>query len=171
MARGLSASELAEIYELYAPTVFGRARTLLGRDSDAWDAVQEVFCRLLESAGAFRAEARPMTYIYRVTTHVSLNLLRSRALRDVTTREPEPSEEQEGASPGEVEARNLLRALARDLDERALQIATLHFMDGLTQEEIVEVVGLSRKTVGKELEKVRVRARQLTLEPGWGASS
>lgn len=114
MARGLSASELEEIYELYAPTVHRRARAVLGRDSDAWDAVQEVFCRLLASGGAFRAEARPMTYIYRVTTHVSLNLLRSRALRDVAAWELAPDEE-EGAAPGEVEARNLLRALAVEL--------------------------------------------------------
>ncbi|MFP2912589.1 sigma-70 family RNA polymerase sigma factor [Pyxidicoccus sp. 3LFB2] len=170
MARGLRASELTALYELYAPTVYRRARTLLGRDSDAWDAVQEVFCRLLESGAAFRAEARPMTYIYRVTTNVSLNLLRSRALRDVAASEPASSEEAASA-PGEVEARNLLRALARELDERALQIATLHFMDSLTQEEIVEVVGLSRKTVGRVLEQVRARARELAHEPQRGASS
>ncbi|MCP3137460.1 RNA polymerase sigma factor [Pyxidicoccus xibeiensis] len=169
MARGLSASELTDIYEFYAPTVYRRARALLGRDSDAWDAVQEVFCRLLESGGAFRAEARPMTYIYRVTTNVSLNLLRSRALRDVAAEESPPEDARE--MPEEVEARNLLRALSRELDERALQIATLHFMDSLTQEEIVEVVGLSRKTVGRELEKVRARARELALEPRQGAHS
>ncbi len=169
MARGLSASELTAIYELYAPTVHRRARALLGRDSDAWDAVQEVFCRLLASGAAFRAEARPMTYIYRVTTNVSLNLLRSRALRDVATEALPP--EEAGAEPEEVEARNLLRVLARELDERALQIATLHFMDSLTQEEIVEVVGLSRKTVGKVLEQVRTRARELALEPQRGAPS
>ncbi|QSQ25211.1 sigma-70 family RNA polymerase sigma factor [Pyxidicoccus parkwayensis] len=170
MARGLSASELKAIYEIYAPTVHRRARTLLGRDSDAWDAVQEVFCRLMESGAAFRAEARPMTYIYRVTTNVSLNLLRSRALRDVAAGEAPPPDEA-AAEPGEVEARNLLRALARELDERALQIATLHFMDFLTQEEIVEVVGLSRKTVGKVLEQVRTRARELAVEPKHGVVS
>ncbi|MCY1023425.1 sigma-70 family RNA polymerase sigma factor [Pyxidicoccus sp. MSG2] len=170
MARGLSASELKAIYEIYASTVHRRARALLGRDSDAWDAVQEVFCRLLESGAAFRAEARPMTYIYRVTTNVSLNLLRSRALRDVVVGGALPWDEV-GAEPGEVEARNLLRALSRELDARALQIATLHFMDSLTQEEIVEVVGLSRKTVGKVLEQVRARARELAVEPQRGAVS
>ncbi|NVJ08080.1 sigma-70 family RNA polymerase sigma factor [Myxococcus sp. AM001] len=164
MARGLGASELADLYEKYAPTVHGRARTLLGRDSDAWDAVQEVFCRLLQAGGAFRAEARPMTYIFRVTTHVCLNMLRSRALKDVPVQAPTEAEAA-GEDPQEVEARNLLRVLARELDDRALQIATLHFVDALTQEEIVEVVGLSRKTVGRELEKVRVRARELALEP------
>lgn len=110
-----------------------------------------------------------MTYIYRVTTNVCLNLLRSRGLRDVATSEPSPQREP-GEEPGDVEARNLLRALSRVLDERALQIATLHFMDSLTQEEIVEVVGLSRKTVGKVLEQVRTQARELAHEPQRGVA-
>ena len=34
-------------------------------------------------------------------------------------------------------------------------------MDGLTQEEIAEVIGLSRKTVGKKIEAVRQAAAAL----------
>src|SRR5688572_29220498 len=84
MPRGLGADELRGLYERYAPVIHRRALALLRRDADAWDIVQEVFERMLQSGPAFRHEARPMTYIYRVTTNLCLNALRAR-----TTREPD----------------------------------------------------------------------------------
>ena len=65
-----------------------------------------------------------------------------------------------------MEAGELIRVLVRSLDERALQIAALHFLDELTQEEISQVVGLSRKTVGRELEAIRQQAAILASERG-----
>lgn len=165
--KGLSPEELSDIYERYAPVVFRRARALLGREADAWDVVQEVFRKLLEQGGQFRGEARPMTYIYRVTTNLALNTLRARVLRESSEAAP-PPEEESTASPQEVEARSLLRTLARELDERGLRIAALHFVDGLTQDEVAEIVGLSRKTVGKELAAIRARADRLTRGPEEG---
>jgi len=158
--QGLGPAELRELYENFAPVVHRRALAILGRDADAWDAVQEVFRRVLESPGQFRKEARPMTYLYRATTNVCLNVLRGRAVRERTgDAGPEPTvEPQVDAS----EARELVSRLGRELDDAELQIAILHFLDGLTQEEISLVVGLSRKTVGRKIEAVRRAAASLT---------
>jgi RNA polymerase sigma-70 factor (ECF subfamily) len=152
MQDGLGSEELRELYRLYAPVVYRRAAALLGNSADAWDAVQEVFQRMLESSSAFRGEARPMTYVYRVATNVCLNALRSKALRSG----PEWTEGDEPAhTPAQAEARQALRALARELDERCLQVAALTFLDGLTQDEIAQVLDVSRKTVVRDLAKVR----------------
>ncbi|AKF85079.1 hypothetical protein MFUL124B02_08905 [Myxococcus fulvus 124B02] len=75
MPPGLSAREVQDLYDRYAPGMYRRAFALLQREADAWDAVQESCIRGLQSAAGFRREARPMTFIYRVTTNVSLNLL------------------------------------------------------------------------------------------------
>src|SRR6185437_11222558 len=97
--------------------------------------------------------ARPMTFVYRVATNLCLNHLRAQRVRTRADAPPEPALE-----PAQADARELLVHLLDRLDERALQIATLHFFDGLTQEEIAEVVGLSRKTIGLELQKIRALA-------------
>jgi RNA polymerase sigma-70 factor (ECF subfamily) len=157
-------SELRELYGRYAPLVYSCAHRILGREADAWDAVQEVFSRLLESNTRFRGEARPMTYLYRATTNVCLNLLRARCLREPTNAS-EPSALEPSAEPGEVEARDFIRALATQLSERACQVAILYYLDRLTQDELADVLGLSRKTIQRELDRIRACADALELTP------
>ena len=153
----LTSAEIAELYQACAPGVYRRARALLGRESDAWDVVQEVFTMLVERPGEFHREARPMTYLWRVTTNACLNQLRARGVRETKQAElANPS-----AEPLVPEARELLHKLLHQLDHELSQVVALHFIDGLTQEEIGEVVGLSRKTVGRRLAAVRERAEAL----------
>ena len=159
MSRGLEQGEIRELYERYAPVVHRRALALLGREADAWDVVHEVFEKILKTGGTFRREARPMTYVYRISTNLCLNHLRARVLREVDAGRTEGAQ-----MTGEAaDARQFLGALARTLNERELTIASLHFVDGLPQEEIVSVVNLSRKTVGKVLQAVREKAGALAL--------
>ena len=102
-----------------------------------------------------------MTYFYRVTTNVCLNLLRARGVREPGAAPPGALAEEPSQSIDEVaEAREILRRLAGTLDGRALQIASLHYLDGLTQEEIGQVLDLSRKTIGRELDAIRGAAEQ-----------
>ncbi len=160
---GLTRRELEEVYSRYSPVVFRRARVLLGRDADAWDVVQEVFERMLKSANEFRGESRPMTWVYRITTNQCLNQLRARSVREpaLAVISGEPS-----VDAAATEALDLLQKWVRNLDEREQEIATLLFVDGLTQEEAAEVLGLSRKTIGREVDELRRKAAALGALPG-----
>src|SRR3989442_5582506 len=98
---------------------------LLRRDADAWDVVQEVFAKMLEVGSTFRGEARPMTWVYRITTNLALNALRGRALR-----EPDAKAAEEPRSEGDgAEAAELIRALVARLPERACAVAAMHHLD------------------------------------------
>ena len=159
---GLSREELRTLYATYAPVVFRRARLLLGRDADAWDAVQEVFEKMLKAGDSFRGESRPMTWVYRITTNVCFNHLRSRGVREpmLTVVDSEPSVGVEA-----VESRNLLRVWLEKLDAREQEIASLLFIDGLTQDEVADVLGLSRKTINREVAQLREKAAALGAVP------
>ena len=162
-SRGLTQHEIKRLFEQFAPVVFRRARRILARDADAWDVVQEVFERMLSDPTSFRGEARPMTWVYRVTTNVSLNLLRVRRLR-----EPWLSVASEEAVTGvdDVEIRQLLSKWTARLGEREREIAALLFIDGLTQQEVADVFQLSRKTIGREVEELRAKLEALAALPG-----
>jgi RNA polymerase sigma-70 factor (ECF subfamily) len=149
----LSKHEVEELYQRYAPVVHRRALAIVGRDSDAWDVVQEVFEKMLKSSSEFRAEARPMTWVYRITTNVALNALRARAVREPDAQIAAEPEGPELAAT--VEARLTLRKAMNTLSERELQVIALTVIDGLTQDEIADVLGLSRKTINREIDAIR----------------
>lgn len=158
MAKGLGRDELQRLYNQLAPAIHRRARLLLGRDADAWDVVQEVFEKMLTMGDGFRGEAQPMTWAWRITTNLCLNHLRARKLREPTLQlvKDEPVTDQRAA-----EVRQLLHVWLAHLDEREQQIATLLYIDGLTQEEVADVLGLSRKTIGREVDDLRKKAEAL----------
>jgi RNA polymerase sigma-70 factor, ECF subfamily len=164
---GLTRDEVQRLYAQFAPVVYRRARVLLARDADAWDVVQEVFERMLTHGAAFRGESRPMTWVYRVTTNLALNHIRSRKLREplLTVVPLEPS-----TAVDHVEARQLLSRWLGHLDERELEVATLLFIDGLTQQEVADVLGLSRKTIVREVEDLRQKLEALGALPEREAS-
>lgn len=159
---GLTRDEVKRLYAQFAPVVYRRARLLLARDADAWDVVQEVFERMLTHGAGFRGEARPMTWVYRVTTNLALNHIRSRKLREplLTVVPSEPSTEID-----HVEARQLLDRWLGKLDEREIEVATLLYIDGLTQQEVADVLGLSRKTIVREVEDLRQKLESLGALP------
>ena len=164
---GLTRDEVKRLYAQFAPVVYRRARLLLARDADAWDVVQEVFERMLTHGAGFRGEAKPMTWVYRVTTNLALNHLRSRKLREplLTVVPNEPSTEID-----QVEARQLLDRWLGKLDEREIEVATLLYIDGLTQQEVADVLGLSRKTIVREVEELRQKLESLGVLPEGVAS-
>ena len=49
----------------------------------------------------------------------------------------------------------LLAALADRLDGGHMEVLVARFVDDMTQEEIAEHLGLSRKTIGKRLDRIR----------------
>src|SRR5215471_10073981 len=127
---------------------------MLGDAADAEDAAQEVFLTILVKGQQFRGEAQLGTWIYRVTTNLCLNRLRGGRRRDareqadavhdwLTATRVDPEER--------MEARHKLERLLADVDELAQEVFVLKYLDGMTQEEIAEVTGKSRRTVGKRL--------------------
>jgi len=169
----LDRQAIAALYARYSPAIFRRARLLLGRDADAWDAVQEVFTRMVTDGDSFRGEARPMTWVYRITTNTCLNLLRSRKLREPRltlvgqdgSADEDALPELEATGLSSVEARQLIDTWLRTLTERELEVASLLYLDGLTQQEVADVLGLSRKTILREVEALRAKLEGLDALP------
>jgi RNA polymerase sigma-70 factor (ECF subfamily) len=156
--------ELAQLYQRSGAAVERRCRALLGDGEEARDMVQEVFLRAVRSAGAFRGEASPTTWLYRITTNLCLNRLRDRKA-EVPIEIVAPALHARGPSPeGETAARQAAEALLDGLDRRTREAVVYRYLDGMTQEEIARVTGWSRRTVGKRLGLLQARLERLRGE-------
>ena len=164
----MSELDIQGIYESCAPMAFRRARALLADDSDAWDVVHEVFERLALTGERFRGDAHPMTWLYRAVTNACINRWKQRGVRHALLRAHGLTASISfgaEADAGAVEAREVLAALWDRLDDTDRQIVILRYQDDLPQEEIAEVLGVWRRTVGRRLAKITSLAKQLAEVP------
>ena len=128
---------------------------MLRDEDEALDAAQDVFVRLIEHRHHLDARY-PSSLLYRIATNVCLNRIRHR------TRRPETSDEEKllaiarAEEPGAAsEARLLLDRLFNRHPESSRTMAVLHYIDGLTLEQVAEETGMSVSGVRKRLRNLR----------------
>jgi RNA polymerase sigma-70 factor (ECF subfamily) len=145
----------------YGPMVLRRCRRLLGDENDALDACQDVFVRVLERRS--RLDDRyPSSLLYRIATNVCLNRLRDCRRNPVTHDEVVLYDIARAEEPGATsEARLLLTRLFGRHPESSRTIAVLHFVDGLTLEEVAGETGLSVSGVRKRLRALRTSLTEM----------
>ncbi len=164
MAASLNRKEVEALFRTYGPLVRRRARSILNNDSEADDATQEVFVKVLASLDAFRGESQPSTWLYRITTNLCLNRIRDSKrhkgrLEELAVSRQAHIEASRPTSPG-LEGRLALQVLLQRLPAELAEVAIYYHVDGMEQEEIAQLIGVARRTVGYRLERFREEARK-----------
>jgi RNA polymerase sigma-70 factor (ECF subfamily) len=153
-------SVFPETYRRYAAPVRAKCRRMLGAGAATEDIVQETFVRLWRS-GPDVAESEPgrvMAWLYRTSTRLAIDVMRERART--------PLDDVEGLAlpcggptPDELlAARRLAATLATDFPEDELEAVLLTRVDGLSQQEVAEVLGVSERTVRRLVDSFDERA-------------
>ena len=155
------AIDIDEYYRQYGPMVVRRCRYLLKDEDEAYDAMQDVFVKLIRSRDRLKDD-NPTALLLRIATNVCLNRIRSRK------RKPEDGdgdllERIADATDGEKAsaARSVLDRLFKGEQESTQTIAVLHLLDGLTLEETAAEVGMSVSGVRKRLRNLSKHLREL----------
>lgn len=127
----------------------------MGNEADAREVVQDVFMSLVDQPEQFGGRSSLMTFLYRATTNRCLNHLRNTKTRRrlLQERGPSDSTERSGAEDHAI-VTDLLRQLPPD-QARAL---VYYYVDEMSQAEIAEILGCSRRHVGNLLERVKQSA-------------
>jgi RNA polymerase sigma-70 factor (ECF subfamily) len=139
----------------YAPMVIRRCRQLLGDEDEAADACQDVFVRLLERRSRLDA-SHPSSLLYVMATNTCLNRIRDRRRHAAPTEDGELERIAAAGTEGAgSDARLVLDRLFRRQPASSRTMAVLHYLDGLTLEEVAAEVGLSVSGVRKRLRSLR----------------
>jgi RNA polymerase sigma-70 factor (ECF subfamily) len=149
--------DIDDLYRRYGDLVLGRCRSLLRNDADAQEAMQEVFLRVWRYRDGFRGEASPTTYLFKVTTTTCLNRLRTRRRRPEDPVEEPPPTVANDTLLQTVELRRLLETVLGEEDERTVQCVVYHYADGMTHDEVGELLGVSGAAVRKRISTFRAR--------------
>ncbi len=125
--------------------------------------MHDVFVQVL-SREATLDDRAPSSLLFRITTNVCLNRIRSRRRRPEDG-DPDLLEQiAAGTEPGDRStARSVLDALFRHEPEDTALIAVLHLHDHMTLEEVAAEVGMSVSGVRKRLAKLRTKLHALEV--------
>ncbi len=156
--------DIEDYYRRYGPMVLRRCRYLLGDEDRALDAMQEVFVNLIKNSGTLTG-AYPSSLLYRMATNICLNMIRDEKRRpvvhdiDALAAIARYDDTEDRTAAGEL----LDRIFERDAAS-SREIAVMHYVDGMTLEEVAREAGLSVSGVRKRLRKLQTAARSLVSE-------
>ena len=132
----------------YQQRVYWTARRIVGNHDDADDVAQETFVKAFLALDGFREESSFFTWLYRIAVNLSLNTVRKRQLKDYLSESlllnrllPSRENPEDQAIMNETEER--LREAIAELPERQKAVFVMRFFDGMTYEEISEVLKTS----------------------------
>lgn len=153
-------SGIADAYRQYAPAILAHCRRILVSSSLARDATQEVFVRVLASRKALPAGDEGLRYLYRVATNHCLNQLRHGRVQQRASTDLKIHVGDRTVEPAYGERQFIEKLLERS-PMRDLEIAVLHWLDGMTQVEIATTLGMSRRGVYSRLKRIEALAISL----------
>lgn len=162
----------------YEKNVYNLALRMTGNSEDAADMAQEAFIKAYNSLTAFRGDSKFSVWLYRIVSNVCLDFLRSRSRKQTVSlsTENDDGEEVELDIADETHSPEQLldRSLTRDAVRRGLaalppdhrEILLLREIQGLSYEEIADVLGLEAGTVKSRIFRARKKLCSFLIKDG-----
>ena len=163
------------LFEAYEQKIFNVIYRLVGDYEDAADLTADTFARALRGYARFRGDAQPYTWLYRIALNLCKNYFRQQQHRSRvhSFSLDAPSEvegellgrEMEDPAPSphsQVEAKELEEKVSLCLSLLRPEFRTLivlRDLQGLSYQEMGEVLGCTEKAVKSRLFRARVQLR------------
>ena len=162
----------------YEKNVYNLALRMTGDPEDAADMAQDAFIKAYSSLSSFRGDSKFSVWLFRIVSNLCLDFLRSRKRRPTVSLSVENDEGEdmefeiadESQSPETLLEQKLTReAVRRGLDSlppEQRQILLLREIQGLSYEEIAQVLELETGTVKSRIFRARKRLSVFLLRDG-----
>jgi len=159
--------ELERAFRAQHRLVFRAAYRVTGNAADAEDVLQTVFLRLLRRDSHSDPLENPESYLRRAAVNAALDVIRSRQTNaTIPLSDKTPARMQPDVSSLR---QTLARAIAQ-LKARPAEIFALRFIEGLSNQEIAEMLGISPVLVAVIVHRTRQQLRK-QLRPYLGERS
>lgn len=170
-------SAFESLIKIYEAKVFGIAFRMSGNRDDASDMAQEVFIKLFRNIGKFKHEAKFSTWVYRVATNTCLDELKKIKRKSAYSLDEEIDTEDGGIrteiadtapTPEEVaesgEIRGVVNVAIQRLSDEHKAVIILRDINGMSYDEIAEILKCSVGTVKSRISRGREQLRKILLE-------
>ena len=146
-----------DLYAHYGPMTYRRCKAILGDEQSAMDAMQDVFMGVLRQAPAIE---NPSAFLWRSATNHCLNLIRGKRRHAAACEHFGAMQIARFEPAGSLWARFQLDALNKSLGEDTRTMLFLFHVDGMTYEQVAQVMNMSASGVRKRLKRLQHFALQ-----------
>ncbi len=173
--RAGSEESVEALFDRFHGKVYSLALSILKNDSDAQEVAQDVFITVIRKVGTFKGDSALYSWIYRICVNSCLMRLRGKRRNEtVSIEEFMPVFTEEGMHASLVDdwskevERNLLnkelgeiiQRYTDSLSEKYRVVFVLSDVEGLSNEETSEILGLSVPAVKSRLHRARLYLRE-----------
>jgi len=167
-----NADHYVEITERYTEKVFNLAFRFTRNQEDSEEVLQDVFVTVYNKLEAFEGKAAFSSWLYRVTVNTALMLIRKRKQSPTISVEevsPQIKETWTGDTSANsdidyISSRHELRAMLEQavdkLPEEYKSIFLMRDVDGMSNQEVGEILGMSVAAVKSRLHRARLMLRK-----------
>jgi RNA polymerase sigma-70 factor (ECF subfamily) len=162
------------LVERYQRRVVSVAFAVVHNQEDAHELAQETFIRAYENIGGFESRSSFSTWLYRIAANIAIDFRRREGRHTVLRGEDAENEfsrmpSERGDSFHEASRRELsarLRDALKELTPEHRAVILLREVEGLSYDEISEVLNCPRGTVMSRLHYARNRLREILKDGG-----
>ncbi|MCL4871683.1 MAG: sigma-70 family RNA polymerase sigma factor [Anaerolineae bacterium] len=137
---------VGELYDRYQPIIFRYVRTRIYDHQLAQDLTGEIFLRMVENLGSYRAMGVPfVAWLYRLAHNHLVNHIRKETAHKIEPLTAAASLSHPDSNPitlveGKIELQQLLQALER-IDEQQREVLILRFLVEMPLQEVADALG------------------------------
>lgn len=149
-------------------TAYGIVRNV----EDAKDLAQEAFLRAFQALDRFDTSRPLAPWLLTIVSRLAIDKVRkAKRFRNIQPEVSQRMDDRPAAAPDaglqKGEAQVYLAAAFEQLDGRARSVLTLKEVEGLSNDEVAEILGIKASTVRVHLFKTRQKLRKLMEEAGY----
>ncbi|MCP4215659.1 MAG: RNA polymerase sigma factor, partial [bacterium] len=148
-------------------------RFLFNRE-DAEEMAQEVFITIYKNIASFRGDSKLSTWIYHLASSKSIDLIRSRkrkkrlghvksllGLQEEGVQIPDPQSENPLDTLENEEKGRIIREAIDSLPPKYREVFTLSKCDGLANQEVADIMGLTKSSVDSLIHRANKKLRKI----------
>jgi RNA polymerase sigma factor (sigma-70 family) len=144
-----------ELYERFAPKMYGVCLRYAGNAEEAEDILQEGFVKVFNKMGSFRREGSFEGWIRRIIVNTAIEHFRCKTyLAPVTEREEEHMESDYLSVLDNLAEKDII-GLVQQLSPGYRSVFNMYVIEGYTHRQIAEIMGISEGTSKSQLSRAK----------------
>jgi len=150
-----------ELYERYAPKMYGVCLRYAANNEEAEDILQEGFIKVFKKIGSFRSEGSFEGWIRRIFVNTAIEQFRKKTYLQPITEQEESTIEGKYLSVLDSLAEKDIIELVQQLSPGYRTVFNMYVVEGYTHKQIAEALGISEGTSKSQLSRAKLILQEL----------